>query len=252
MKRYLLLQLLLLPLWLFAQGFGSFSSDQPFFAKDVAASSAPSLPSGIAFRWVASDLTNTPVALWTDRIQGRNLVQATGANQPTWSTNSLVFDNSGSQFMTLTNPVSLNMGATGTNALLVVYSANQINITKWVIDSDDAGHDAFLWQNFGGSMFAGAVNLGPQAAAGKNREYLYGGSQNPFANNHYTNGLFVVASSTYNAFWTYLGRKENGTFPWWGTVKEIVVWTNVTSSFSTNEVAQIHNYVTNTYNPSTF
>ena len=38
MKRLLALAAICLPIFLFAQGFGSFSHDQPFFAKDAAAS----------------------------------------------------------------------------------------------------------------------------------------------------------------------------------------------------------------------
>ena len=57
MKRLLVLPLILLPLWLFAQGFGSFSHDQPFFAKDVVAGGVDPYAVDLYEYWSFNDAT---------------------------------------------------------------------------------------------------------------------------------------------------------------------------------------------------
>lgn len=70
---------LLFVLWrlprLHGQGFGSFSHDQPFLAKDRTQGSAP-FDATLTYHWVASDLADGNVTTFTDRIRGSNLVSS--------------------------------------------------------------------------------------------------------------------------------------------------------------------------------
>ena len=82
MKRLLALTAVLIPLYLFAQGFGSFSHDQPFFAKDASGSAFgpcslplavdPSGSNTLYSMWIQDDIAYTnkvnDTNAWVDRL----------------------------------------------------------------------------------------------------------------------------------------------------------------------------------------
>ncbi len=90
MKRTLALLATVFPLYLFGQGFGSFSGDQPFLASSSSLISTQAYATNLTFRWVASDLpTNVVMTNWTDRING--FVQKTNVIDVTNATDKAFF-----------------------------------------------------------------------------------------------------------------------------------------------------------------
>jgi len=260
LKRIVLLIIFAVPLLalLVRAQFVGGGAEQPIFSNTTTGPNTElnGVP-GVYLRWVASDLSNSPVTAWPDRIESRYLVQATVADQPAWATNAVIFDSASADFMTLTNTVFLRMGtALGapTNAMLVVCSSDAIGApSRSLIDKNDTSGDAFLWHGFSSVWRAPSI-IGVETAIGKNYEYLWAGTNGALML-HFTNGIAALQTDQQNsAIFQFLGRRSNATFPWHGTVKEIVIFTNSGSQpfFTTPQIDAIHQYVTNTYNPSTF
>lgn len=212
----------------------------------IASFTDPSQISGLALRWVASDLTNNvAVSNWVDRVQSNHLVQATGANQPTNSSDGVRFDDT--KFLTATNWTITQ----GKDSLFIVI--------KW---DTDAGHDYWVFTNTGnnnrldvagggantvnwtsGSSLASWVlsNFGRMDAA-----YFMGTGGN--TNGWYTNGVFV-SGNTGAGFTTSpitaVGGTGSATTGIHGSIMEIDFYTNIT--FTADQVCSLHYYATNQY-----
>jgi len=267
MKRLLTLTAICLPLYLFAQGFGSFSHDQPFFANDSAAGGQT--PEQIALsaavhRWVYSDLTNNaPVTNWIDRIAGSVWTNGAIANRATNSSSGVFFDSS----HYLTN----NWQSFPSNVAFGFI----VNI----VDPDDGGtvHPALLFDNgpsegttygyrflFGGEQLqvwlanAGYdLTVGPYPIVGTKHTMLF--DQAHIAGNNdvyfWTNNV-MSKTLTGGGSWATTA----GIYPYWlgqnrfrnsgpkMFINELWIWTNVVGSQLTTSVrSNWHYYATNTY-----
>ncbi len=250
MKRLIALSAILLPICLFSQGFGIFSRDQPFFAKDISTVSSPtnSLLAGIGYWWVASDLTNSPVTTWTDRVSGFILKQPTVANQPTWSTNGVRFAVASTQYL-VTNgspPIVWRLGPSVDygDAILVILDRASTGDTTVIGPTTPGGRilafdfGANAWDNGSGSQFG-------ITTTGQWYDYLYAGTNFAGAYATYTNGVlaFTGAASKHSPH-IFGGGSSGASFD--GTIKEIIVWTNIAGTTSL-QASNIHWYATNTY-----
>lgn len=204
------------------------------------------LPDGMQFRWRASDLTSSPVSIWTDSIATNNMVQSTGADQPTWNSTGVIFDGA-SDFMTVTNWISQY-----TNAVLVVFQPTGSKLQKLILGSALSGGNIYL--GFGDTtnfLYEGSTlgnnALGPLSS--NVVDFLTSPTTNTVVYQAYTNGLsgWSDMSIPWNASGVSITRLGagvgNGFFP--GTIKEIIVWSN--STFTVSQIANIHHYCTNTY-----
>lgn len=216
-----------------------------------AGSTPPLLPSGMWLRWRANDLSSSPVSSWSDELQGWTWTQGSGGNQPTWDTNGVSFDGS-SQFLTtsnLTTTTSLSGGTPAGQAWFIVaqYAAASGNhIALGALSGCSGG--AFFYGVSGGQLFD--ASLGGTATITTN---LFDFLACPVATNSYsayTNGV--------DGFWTFASGWNDGQVvtrmgapngasacAFQGTIKEIIVWTNVI--FTSAQVSNIHHYATNTY-----
>ena len=257
MKRLLLFSAFCIPIYLFAQGFGSFTHDQPFFSKDrISAQSDTNNPLtfGIAYHWVASDLSNSPVDTWTDRIQGIPWVQTTAGNRPTWTTNGVRFTSASSQYFTTNGGTGMNwkLGTGGSahgDALLIIidraslgekYILGKSINTPFLGVSSDAG--GTKWYNSG-------ANWGSTTTC-QWYDYLFAGTNaGTGLYVHYTNGVVGLSGNPLSFGQpTWFGRLDFGGY-WDGTVKELIIWTNVGffNGFTSAQVSNVHFYATNTY-----
>ncbi len=239
MKQLLAISTLLIPICLFAQGFGSFSHDQPFLGGGSASSGDVMPRRNLAFWWVASDLSSSPVSIWTDRIQGRNLTQATGANQPTL-TNGAGINFTGAQWMELTNTINLTKG----DALLVVARPMASTGTfAEIVFASGAGF-GYFWLNSSDLDFndSGGVIVTP-VSFNKNYELLYAGTNGIIT--LYTNGVVGPAFAlTQTATFSLISKHTSQPYYFNGRIEEIAIWTNV-AFLTSQEVAEVHQGVTN-------
>lgn len=239
MKRILTFLLCLLSLTAFGQGlFVSWNR----FVPQITSSE---LPSGIAFRWVASDLASSPVSLWTDRIQGYNWA-ASGGARPSWDASGITFDGVANS-MTGSNTI---FSATSTNSWLVVLKWNSTTADKMVLCNACAGGQVFLALTTGAKIYDGG-STGPGLFGTVNTtDILITKTTNATPYVVYTNGLSSWTSgSAFNdmgviAAVDHLGSGVGNCF-WSGVMKEIIIWTNTV--FTANQVSNIHYYSTNTY-----
>lgn len=201
-----------------------------------------SLPNGIVHRWKASDLSASPVSVWTDSVSGYNWT-ASGTAQPAWDANGVSFD-------------GVNDTMTGTNI-------TTSEVLNWlvVLDFDVTTANQMVLCN----TYAGAnifVGIGSVA------EHFYEGGLGDNALGPIGTSTFdiIVAKTGANSFNVY----TNGTSGWssaggWnnsvniarigsgsgnaffdGIIKEVIVWSNQT--FTAQQISDIHSYATNTYN----
>ena len=200
------------------------------------------LPSGIAFRWEASDLLSSPVSIWTDRIQSRNWVQTTALNKPTTNGSLTIpgvnFDGV-NQFLTSTNLASASW-----NFLLVMKMADVSSQHMLLGDSTVGGHiyvgmsspGAFYEGNFGGNAVNPIGNL----------TYDMIGIQGKM----YTNGIsaWSVALTYWNDVTTIsaVGATAAGAWKFSGTIYKFIVWTNQGATWTSTTVSNVHWYATNT------
>lgn len=210
-----------------------------------AASATFPLPGGIAFRWRASDLTSSPVSIWTDEIQGYNWVQATGGNQPTWVTNDGVhFASASSQFFTATNA---NVALTAaTNCYLIVHKFTTLAAFMTLFDNTLSGTITHGIDGTGSAFYidAGLDDYGP-VSSGHIIDFLWAdkvsGTYHTLTNG--VQGPAITSATDYHI--SRVGRQPGGSF-FNGVLYEYIVWTN-SGNFSSAEIAQIHAYCTNTY-----
>jgi hypothetical protein len=151
MKQLLALSAICLPVYLFAQGFGSFSHDQPYLAKDRTASGSfdwqtPFMDYRVNVGVAAVSLTNgAPVTAWT--------------NQGSWAHTSIL----GPPYWTSEYMISTNLAFTRS---LTTETLNQPMVLMSVMRSirDGGSGGGFLLADFNGS----GVSMGPpNLAAGK-------------------------------------------------------------------------------------
>lgn len=207
-----------------------------FNTADFTTNSTIQLPAGIAFRWKASDLSSSPVSIWTDEIQGNNFT-ASGALRPTWDANGVHFTGTPAQYMVTTN---VTVGLWG--ALLAVVSYTTVGQEQIIGGSGRIVGNVGVpgqWVNICGGGNFGATTT--------SQYYDFIGTTVYFSR-VYTNGVVgIIPACVSSDIWTYIGQYSSGE-PFYGTLREIIVWTNVLNFTNAANIALVHKYATNTYN----
>lgn len=232
-------------LWLYA------ATAQPLTLNDVVWTSnanqpcsAQALPTGIAYRWKASDLSSSPVSIWTDEIQGFNWTSI-GTARPSWDANGVAFDGIDDTLSStnFSNPV-------GGNNWLVVLKFNSVTAPKMVMCHDNSGGQIFVGIGNSGQLYEAASpgGLGPNPIGTAKFDLLICKTTNsPNAYVAYTNGVSgwsALGPFNDNTSIQHVGSGAGDAF-FNGTLNEVIVWTN--STFTACQVAAIHGYATNTY-----
>lgn len=195
----------------------------------------------VAYHWRQRDVTNSPVSIWIDEIQGTSLT-GSGATRPTWTNAGVMFNGTTKQFLTATNPP-----ITSTGAVMVIVKYSTVG-QEQIIGGDGQriiGNSGVSgqWILTGGSFGATAVN---QAYDFLSVPFFIGGGQT------LTNGAVlqnnpILAPGTIITTVGAYNNNTGGSEPLFGRIFEIVIWTNVAHSFTNGEIslANLHLYCTN-------
>ncbi len=267
MKRLLALAALLIPIYLFGQGFGSFGHDQPFFARNITSSangpcyssygSAIPCPS---LRFVSSDLPiNTAVSSWVDRVQGVAFTMVDTAQQPTNSASGVGFG--GGQALTnqagvlfSTNPVPSILLIS--NTVFIVMQPVTKTGDQYILGNDRTTTEGYGYQ-LNNATGLGRFNKFPGTLyslfnyTASNRFDLIHISPTNYAGSWmtgYTNNIASIdANQTAFLFRMHVigGVPLLGAAGYKGYIQEIAVWTNQVLSLT--ERSNLHHYATNTY-----
>lgn len=210
-------------------------------------------PPGMAWRWLASTITNSPFTNWTDVIQGYNFTinDSDAAFKPSWTAPDSVSFDGVSNFLSSTNPI-LPMTS---NAVLCVFQNQDLNTIQQNV--------------FGQSWAAGGTII---IGIGDTTNYLFEVNAGHSAVGPLTTNLFdflttrLAADGKYYAFtngvatqwaaqnfaWNdnsvqpiWVGGQGSGA-SWRGVLKELIIWTNVTG-WTAGNVRAVHKYVVSTY-----
>lgn len=232
------------------------SPGQPYFVRQQASSFTPQSVPGLAYWWVGSDVINSSVTNWTDRIQGKVFTSA-GAAYPTLTgaAGAKGVHFTPSSYMTATPPVPYSPRlATNDPVLYIVFDsqptdcymlgATNASIRNYINNNAvSTGVQRFSW--YINSAFLFRTNTILDVYCG------YGGQLGQ--PREWTNGVpaaTVGVDFGVNAWKTINGAGDSlgvgtGTF----TVYEIAIWTNLAGTlYITNFVTNLHAYATNTYN----
>ena len=219
----------------FAQ-FGALT-DQPFVAGDSSVDQLLSF--SIGYHWDYTNLSDGAVSDWIDSASGYHWTQASGASQPTKDSNGVTF--AGSHWLDASNTIRCSTAPDNLDVFLVVLKVDTFPGGTILASGNqvDLGFDSSQWYNPAG--YWGTIVTGVWI------DYVYAGTTviTPY---HYTNGVVAKVSDVLHSHTlSYVGRITAGTGAYFnGKVKEVIIWTNVTG-FTTNQVANIHQYVTNKY-----
>lgn len=229
----------------------AFTPRRPFIP---AASSSQEIPQQLPvlrFWWVASDLSNSPVSVWTDRVHGEQLVQATAANQPLWQTNVGV-KFFGTNWMYFTHPVTM---MTNTSWAVAVTTDTSSAASRNLLSFTDQ-NSVYLQRNWAGKWRALKIDTGPTAVNGAKFYAMitHSNSLVPARSYYYTNGTMYgsgaqAENSTLLYTFTNMFRNQVApTEPYYGTVMELLCWTNeLVFPFSAAQVSNVFFYLTNKY-----
>lgn len=228
-----------------AQGFGSFAFDQPYLAKgDSANNTLPTI--ALAYRWVASDLSSSPVVTWTDQIQGIDAAQSTEAYRPTWATNGVSFASASLQYLDVSEACPIDLNNQAQDWILFVGNSTAGAGAHIVLGTDGSVADHYLQAPGALSWYADSTSFPSTLAypSGTPVELLFWNYA------CYTNGVLSVTNTSLGNTPHNLIRigaaGTGGGYFFDGTINEIAVWTNA-GNMSASTIAQIHRYVTNTY-----
>ncbi len=231
--------------WLLILILFSFSADAQVLrrrAMMTRESDVPTLPfpASMGYRWEYTNLVNGAVSSWPDSIVGALLAQSSGPAQPTKDANGITFGTG--LWLDATN--ALNCGTAG--AALDVYLA--------IIKINNTGEGYLIAE--GNNPWAGITSANKfynitapfgTPATGQWIDYVYAGKDGSNYK-HYTNGVVAYSDAsgterTGNI--TFVGKITLG-FNFKGTLKDLIVWTNVVG-FDSLTVSNIHRYCTNRY-----
>jgi len=249
--------------------FGGYSTDQPFLSNSGAGGVAPNLQN-VAYRWVASDVSNSTVSTWTDRIQGATFEQGEVAARPTASSNYISIDAT----HWLTNTVLPYSNTNLAFGLIINMSAASFTGTQpgiWMSDPAGACSDAYVGLCLNGTITYG-VGMRPGCAPTSTltpprfgdltntpidfiiNQTWTGESPNDADYRTITNGVVcgIFQRSFLSLLASPLGPSDLGLHRFRGThtifkLHELWVWTNgnvlsTNSLLSANIIAAFHNY----------
>lgn len=215
------------------------------------------LPFGMKYWWKATDLSNSPVSIWTDRIQGYTWVQSNTNYQPGWDAS---------------NGVKFNNTIQPTNVLIGTNVSISTSIEPWLIIfqyHSTAGGDRPVLAEGGSTHFLDMCNPGFLI------HFVYGCSWLPWNtfradiisanksfNKHWTmtNGVeCLIDTSQFNSLGgpnQTMGASDQGGGAYISSyvdVMEVIVWTNTlagvgqTNYWDATTVSNVHWYATNTW-----
>lgn len=209
----------------------------------------PETISGLAHRWVASDLpVGGSVSNWVDRVQSFSATQSTGGNQPTNSAQGVFFDSSRPDFLNLTN---MNL-VTPTMSMFIVFRINARALTAfgyWTLLGGSSGSPYGLHVHQPGTFDNQIVVANPTDAS-LSGSAITTNAVIDFIHNeqtsikNYTNGIdTTITADTLGLNYTFIG-KDNGNNGFLrnmdGWICEIATWTN--HQFSAGDITTLHNY----------
>ena len=182
---------------------------------------------------------------WIDRTgRGRDLIQATTANQPIFSTNTreVVFTGSGSQFLTFSNtPAITNSDYT----IFVVEKRQGTSVPNYFIGGSNTASftQLYMGYNTASNFFYDHYNNGTQLTIDNfttvplepYRLWTMAYSSNLNTRDMYLNGIRYMTIATSNDLLSWIGsavgRFWNGTtYYYTGTVREILIYNSYLSS----------------------
>lgn len=248
-----------------AQGFGSFTFDQPYLAKDATAAT-PTLPTapGLNHDWKASSVDDGSVTDWIDSIQGFHWWPPAG-REPVKQYGGVYFNNPADQSAhTALNTTNLSF-TTDSNVeqVWLIVTSNAVpnetganNLGNFLGHGNQAtgfqllsSGGAVTWQITSSDMSVDTVaNFGASMPQGIQAVLLM---QSPF-NAVWTNGVLSITNITIGTIGTgdmkWVGRPSiwNNSSSFTGYIMEVVTWTNITA-FNDSLIQQAFNYVTATY-----
>lgn len=242
--RILALFFSLLPILSMGQGFGF--SDHVYLSPvpRVTVSGTGLLPPGMLFWYVANDLTNTPVSVWTDRIQGYNWYQTNASAKPTWATNVGVTFDGIQQFLYASNGVIPK--AAGDGAFMLVCKFADTGGSQMVLCDTFSGGAIIVGKNTADKLYSfSAGTIGPMGTTTFDLISAVTNVSSQFE--VLTNGVpgWFGSGAWNRASLTHVGSGDGNGF---GkvTINEFIVWTN-TMVFDPATISNMHYYATNTY-----
>lgn len=246
---------------LHGQGFGSFSHDQPYFAKDVVTSTGVTPADKARWWWVASDLTaDARVSIWTDRISGATLTNADSSTQPLQTETNLAVLFKDTRNDSLTNNVTAK-NSYYTNDCTIWFIVQLLTSTEngHIIDGNEISD--IQWSRLAnGTLFyrygLDALDTGPQLAMStwydvaivSQRTEIHGANSIIW----YTNGISCKTNSGRefgDQGILIVGNNPGGTTASYnGFIQELAFFsdTNLAPAY----ISQLHTYRTNTYGGS--
>lgn len=224
--------------------------DLPYMVPVTATFNSPVTPptNGLIFWWHAADLPDGPVAAWTDRWSGFNVVltQSTAIYQPTKSGNYITFSSTNAALGS-SNSFPDFYGPYG----VAVIAEHKGGINEWLVGYDNGGTYPFglSWVVSGTTISlynAGNHTIAPGVSG--LFDLLYYCTNTSYKDHTYTNGLL----SKYNAggmqYWPAplrVGSKIDNTKGFVGDVYDILFYSNAILSLDT--ASNLHRYRTNVY-----
>jgi hypothetical protein len=233
---------------------------RPMFPLNSGGVGPESIPH-LRFYWVSSDMpTNTVISVWTDRIQGQNIV-STNTGAPTNYAKGVYFNGS-SQRLTLTNPFTWKAtGGDMTGSVWVVIAPQTGISSSFASIISAAGTPTENSDGYGPMVKSDGVlhwsaDAGAADFATFSNEQIIDISAQLYLTNVPSNAIWTRLST--NAVQAYhasinqpssyirqIGwRKDLNRF-FKGYIKELAFFTNVLTQA---EITTLHNYATNTYN----
>lgn len=243
MTRFLLI--LLLPLSCFAQGFGSFTHDQPYLAQDSLGPVAPTPPLGIFRWWVFTDVPANVVVSnqWLDKIVSAHMWQMDNAVSPTNSSYGPYFN--GTTYLTNYPGFTVgNVSGDETGSAFIVLNADGTSGLQAVL-TDQAN---IYGVNVNGTalQYTGTISGGPNTictmptATNFDVSIVFTKTNTTW----YTNGALCRVNATANVdTWGQYNMGKQGSYGFHGYVAEFIVWSN--RVFSASDATTVHAYRTN-------
>lgn len=248
----LCLSLLLLSLTAFGQ---AFTPRRPFVqsisASTVDTNPSSVLPKGMLYWYTANDLSNSPVSVWTDRIQGYNWWQTNNSLRPTWTTNVGVTFNGVDQFLHASNSFPASYWGM---ASLQVFKLERTTSSQDLF-ADLSGSSRYL-NVFPANSLAQPNSANRINPIGTAVYDVIAAQTNYQQFGIYTNLMSAVADNTvpwgYNAAGIGFVGSGNGNEYAKFVLKEWIVWSNSapagqTQYLSFTTISNIHWYATNTW-----
>lgn len=211
----------------------------PWYKKPTASSFTPKDIPSIAYRWVWTNVSGSPVQSWRDEIRGDYFVQGTSAARPTTNASGVYFE--ADKYLVCSNFTRV---LANTNAFLLVFKLDGAAGGVYrSIFSDSSAANTIQVKNTG-ILCNDAVDTYSSAVPNDTViDWVFDGGDQK----NYTNNIISLSGKTYTtATYTEVGTSTAVGNAWTlkGWIAEFCVFTNILSSTSRSN---LHWYATNTY-----